>query len=105
MKVYNFNAGPAILPQEVLEKAANAVKDFNGIGMSLLEISHRSKEFQAVMDETTSLVKELTGLGDDYHILFLQGGASTQFTMIPMNLLNEAETACYANTGAWSKKQ
>jgi phosphoserine aminotransferase len=104
MKVHNFNAGPAILPEKVLKLAAAATVEFNGSGMSILEISHRSKDFQAVIDEATHLVKELTGLGDAYKILFLQGGASTQFGMVPMNLLNENETAGYSNTGTWAKK-
>jgi phosphoserine aminotransferase len=104
MKVHNFNAGPAILPEQVLRQASSSVLDFNGSGMSLLEISHRSKDFQAVVDEATSLIKELAGLGDDYRVLFLQGGASTQFGMVPMNLLGANETAGYVNTGTWAKK-
>ena len=104
MKVHNFNAGPAILPASVLTQAAQAVTEFNGLGMSLLEISHRSKDFQAVVDEATALVKEIAGLDDSYKVLFLQGGASTQFGMVPMNLLDTNETAGYANTGTWAKK-
>lgn len=104
MRIHNFNAGPAVLPESVLEQAAAAAIEFNGIGMSIMEISHRSKDFQAVIDEANSLVHELSGLGDDYKVLFLQGGASTQFSMIPMNLLNEDETAAYVNTGTWAKK-
>ncbi len=104
MKKYNFSAGPAILPQEVFAEASQAVVDFAGIGLSILEISHRSKEFQAVMDEAQALVKELLGLSDDFEVLFLQGGASTQFAMIPMNFLGENETAGYVDTGSWSTK-
>jgi phosphoserine aminotransferase len=104
MKVHNFNAGPAILPESVLKDAAQAAIEFNGIGMSILEISHRSKDFQAVMDEAVALVKEIAGLGDEYKVIFLGGGASTQFGMIPMNLLDAGETAGYANTGTWAKK-
>ncbi len=104
MKVHNFNAGPAILPESVLKQAAAAAIEFNGSGMSILEISHRSKDFQAVMDEATSLVKEIAGLTDEYKVLFLQGGASTQFGMVPMNLLDTSETAGYSNTGTWAKK-
>lgn len=104
MKVHNFNAGPAILPESVLKQAAQAAIEFNGIGMSILEISHRSKDFQAVMDEAVALTKEIAGLGDEYKVLFLGGGASTQFGMIPMNLLDSNETAGYANTGTWAKK-
>lgn len=104
MKVHNFNAGPAILPESVLHQAAEAVIEFNGLGMSILEISHRSKDFQAVVDEATNLVKDLAGLGDEYKVLFLQGGASTQFGMVPMNLLESNESAGYINTGTWAKK-
>ncbi len=104
MKVHNFNAGPAILPESVLKQAAQAAIEFNGIGMSILEISHRSKDFQAVIDEAVALTKEIAGLGDEYKVLFLGGGASTQFGMIPMNLLETNETAGYSNTGTWAKK-
>jgi len=104
MKVHNFNAGPAILPESVLKQAAQAAIEFNGIGMSILEISHRSKEFQAVMDEAVALVKEIAGLSDEYKVIFVGGGASTQFGMIPMNILDTNETAGYANTGTWAKK-
>jgi phosphoserine aminotransferase len=104
MMVHNFNAGPAILPKQVLNAASKAVSEFNNSGMSILEISHRSKDFQAVIDEAVHLIKEISGLGDDYHILFLQGGASTQFGMIPMNMLDAEKTAGYVNTGTWAKK-
>lgn len=104
MKKHNFGAGPGILPRPVFEQAAEAVLDFNGIGLSLLEISHRSPEFTEVLDETTALVQELLHLGDDYDVLFLTGGASSQFFMVPMNLLNEGETAAYVDTGSWSSK-
>lgn len=104
MKVHNFSAGPAILPASVMAEAAEAVRDFNGSGLSILEISHRSKDFIAVMDEAFALVRELLGLSDDYGVLFLSGGASSQFFMSAMNLLNEDETAGYINTGTWSTK-
>jgi len=104
MRIHNFNAGPAILPEAVLKQASAAALEFNGSGMSILEISHRSKDFQAVIDEAVSLVKELAQLGDEYKVLFLQGGASTQFGMLPMNLLDTNETAGYINTGTWAKK-
>lgn len=104
MKKYNFSAGPAVLPREVIEKAASNVLNYNGSGFSILEVSHRSKDVVADMDNAIALVKELFGLGDEFEVLFLQGGASTQFFQVPMNLLNENETAGYVNTGAWSQK-
>ena len=103
-KQHNFSAGPAILPQSVLKDATNAVKNFNGMGLSLLEISHRSPQFDKVIVEAESLVKELAGLDDSYAVLFLAGGASSQFFMAPMNLLKESETAAYIDTGTWSSK-
>lgn len=102
MKKHNFYAGPAILPSIVLEQAAEGIKDFANMGLSILEISHRSKPFEAVMDEVQALTRELMGLGDEYAVLLLSGGASSQFYMVPMNLLNESEKACYVNTGVWS---
>jgi phosphoserine aminotransferase len=100
MKIHNFSAGPGILPKEVLRKAAESVINFNDLNLSLLEISHRSKDFEDVMQKARSLVKELYGLGDDYEVLFLQGGASLQFYMVPMNLLKTK--AAYINTGTWA---
>ncbi len=101
MKNHNFSAGPCILPQEVLLKASEAVMDFNGSGLSLIEISHRSKDFVAVMENAKSLALELLGLEDQgYHALFLQGGASLQFLMVAYNLLENK--AGYLNTGTWS---
>lgn len=102
MKKINFYSGPAILPQEVLRQAKEAITDFAGTGLSILEISHRSKEFVKVMDDARTLVKELMNLNDNYEVLFLQGGGSTQFCMVPMNLLNENETAGYLDTGQWA---
>ncbi len=105
MKKYNFSAGPAILPASVMQEAAQAVLDFNGSGLSILEVSHRSKDIIAVMDEAVQLTRDLLGLTDDrYAVLFLSGGASTQFFMTAMNLLNEGEMAAYVDTGAWSDK-
>ncbi len=104
MKKHNFSAGPAILPASVMEAAARAAVDFNGMGLSILEISHRTKEFEAVMAEAEQLVRDLSGAGDDYGVLFLSGGASTQFFMAPMNLLDDAETACYVDSGSWASK-
>ncbi len=103
MKKHNFSAGPCILPQEVFEKASQAVLNFNDSGLSILEISHRSKDFVAVMDEARALALELLGLeGKGYKVLFLQGGASTQFLMVANNLLQSK--AGYLNTGTWSSK-
>lgn len=104
MKIHNFSAGPSIMPQEVFEEASRAVLDFNGSGLSLLEMSHRTKPFEDVMDEAHDLVRELFGLSDDYSILFLTGGASTQFFQIPMNLLNENDKAVYIDTGVWASR-
>lgn len=101
MKKHNFGAGPCILPQQVLEEASEAIKDFNKSGLSILEISHRSPAFTAVIEEAQDLILELTGLkGKGYQPLFLQGGASTQFAMVPYNLLQNK--AAYLNTGRWS---
>lgn len=104
MKRHNFSAGPAILPREVIEESAQAVLDFNGMGLSLLEISHRSKPFMAVMEEAEHLVREILTLPDDYGVMFLSGGASTQFFMIPMNLLDSNKKAAYIDTGVWANK-
>jgi phosphoserine aminotransferase len=103
-KVHNFSAGPGILPAEVLKKAAEACINFDNLGLSLLEISHRSKNFEKVMDESRALVKELLGLNDNYKVLFLGGGASLQFAMVPYNLLRTEGTAGYVNTGVWATK-
>jgi phosphoserine aminotransferase len=101
---HNFGAGPGILPHEVLKQAAAAVIDFNGTGLSLLEISHRSAEFEGVLADAIKLVKELFSVPDGYSILFLQGGASTQFAMVPYNLLPEGGKAAYLETGVWANK-
>jgi phosphoserine aminotransferase len=104
MKKHNFSAGPAILPKSVMKEAAKAVVDFDKSGLSILEISHRSKGFEAVMDETRSLVREILGIGDEFEVLFLTGGASSQFYMVPLNFLGIGETACYTDTGTWANK-
>lgn len=101
---HNFGAGPGILPHEVLKQAAEAVVDFNGTGLSLLEISHRSSEFEAVLDEAVKLVKELLKVPEGYSVLFLQGGASTQFAMVPYNLLPDGGKAAYLESGVWANK-
>ncbi len=103
-RVYNFNPGPATLPLQVLEKAQAELLDYKETGMSILETSHRSKEFDDVINEASSLLKELYGVPEDYKILWLQGGASTQFYMIPANLMLPGKSADYVNTGTWSKK-
>jgi phosphoserine aminotransferase len=103
MKKHNYSAGPCILPQEVFEKSAQAILNFNDSGLSLLEISHRSKDFVAVMDEARSLAIELLGLeGKGYTALFLSGGASLEFLMVPYNLMKEGGKAAYLDTGTWS---
>lgn len=101
-KVHNFNAGPCVLPREAVQAGIEALKDFNNSGISVIEISHRSKDWEAVMEECRSLWKELLRIPDDYEVLFLGGGASMQFCMVPMNLLGKK--AAYLETGAWAKK-
>jgi len=102
MKVHNFSAGPSILPDFTVEKTAEAVKNFAGTGLSVMEVSHRGKEFVAVMDEAQSLFKELLNIPEGYSVLFLGGGASTQFCMVPFNLMGKK--SAYLNTGAWANK-
>ncbi len=102
MKKHNFSAGPSILPREVIEKTAQAVLDINGSGLSVLEISHRSKDFQAVIDEAVALFKELLNIPEGYSVLFLGSGASMQFCMIPFNILEKK--AAFLNTGVWANK-
>ena len=103
-KIYNFSAGPAILHSSVLEAVSKASKDYEGHGLSLLEMSHRSKPVMDMISETEFLARELLNVPDNYHILFLQGGASLQFAMVPLNLLDMNMTADYTDTGAWSAK-
>jgi len=102
MKKYNFNAGPSMLPREVIENTAKQCLDFNGSGLSLMEISHRAKDFQPVVDEAVALIKELLQIPEGYSVLFLGGGASLEFCMIPYNFL--INKAAYLNTGVWAKK-
>ena len=102
MKKHNFNAGPSILPAEVIKQTADAIIDFQGEGLSILEISHRAKYFQPVLDEAEALMKELLGIPEGYRVIFLGGGASMQFCMVPFNCLEKK--AAYLNTGVWSKK-
>ncbi len=103
-RAYNFNAGPAALPLEVLQRAQEELVDYNGIGMSIMEISHRSREYERVNEETQQLFRELLEIPEGYRVLFLQGGASMQFAMVPMNLLRPGTTAAYVDTGSWAKK-
>ncbi len=105
MKAHNFSAGPCILPQEVLKQAAEAVVNFDNLNLSLLEISHRSKNFVAVVDKTTALIKDLMHVPEGYSVIFLQGGASLEFVMVAMNLMKaEGGKAAYTNTGTWAGK-
>ena len=102
MKKYNFNAGPSMLPREVIENTAKQCLDYNGSGLSLMEISHRAKDFQPVVDEAVALIKELLQIPDGYSVIFLGGGASLEFCMVPYNFL--INKAAYLNTGTWAKK-
>lgn len=103
-RIYNFSPGPATLPFEVLEQASKDIVNFQSTGMGLIEISHRSKEFMTVASEAESLLRELLAIPENYKVLFLQGGASSQFFMVPMNLLGNGKKATYLNTGTWAKK-
>jgi phosphoserine aminotransferase len=103
-RIHNFNAGPAALPQVVLEEIQASFLDFGGSGMSITEVSHRSKWFDDVINDAVARVKRLLNIDDRYHVLFMQGGASLQFCMIPMNFLGDGRTADYVNTGTWSAK-
>src|SRR5437763_11052771 len=102
--VYNFNAGPAMLPPEVLEQVQAELRDYQGRGMSILEMSHRSKEFEAINAEAEATFKRLLGVGADYRVVFVQGGASTQFAMVPMNFVPPGGSADFLITGAWAEK-
>ena len=102
--IHNFNAGPSVLPQSVLQEASKAILNFNNSGLSILEIGHRTPLFESVLNEAISLIKELMNLDEDHEVLFMHGGATVQFMEVPMNLLNENETAAYADTGVWSTK-
>ena len=103
-RIYNFAAGPAVLPLPVLEEVRDNLLSLPGVGMSILEISHRSKVFEEILNHTVTDIKALAGIGDDYHVLFIQGGASMQFSMVPMNILHGSGSADYIMTGSWSKK-
>ncbi|GAB1366456.1 3-phosphoserine/phosphohydroxythreonine transaminase [Candidatus Cloacimonadaceae bacterium] len=103
-RVHNFNAGPAVLPEEVLREAQQDLFNYKGMGLSVMEMSHRSKEYEAIINETRAAAKRIYNLGDDWEVLFLQGGASLQFLMVPMSFAQEGKPANYINTGQWSKK-
>ena len=103
-RVFNFAAGPACLPLSVLEKAQRELTNYNGTGMSVMELSHRSAAFQEIIDKAEADLRSLMNIGDEYAVLFLQGGASLQFAMVPANLMTNSKKACFVNTGAWSKK-
>ena len=103
-RAHNFYAGPAVLPLPALERAQKELTDWDGTGTSVMESSHRSKEYDAVHNEAISLLREFLGLGEQYHVMYLTGGASMQFAMLPMNLLERDQTADYIHTGTWSKK-
>lgn len=103
-RVYNFSAGPAILPEDVLREAQAELVDYKGSGMSIMEMSHRGKEYEAVHNEAAANLKKIMGLGDDHSILFQTGGASAQFALVPMNLLGAGQTADYINAGTWGAK-
>ena len=103
-RVYNFSAGPSVLPLSVLEKAQAELVSYGDAGMSVMEMSHRSSSYQAIIDECEALLRELMGIGDNYKVLFLQGGASSQFAMIPLNLFANSKKADYILTGLWAKK-
>jgi phosphoserine aminotransferase len=103
-KVHNFSAGPAILPQSAIDASIEALQNFSGTNLSLLEVSHRSKEYEAVVAEAVQLVKDILNLSSEYEVIFLQGGASLQFDMIPMNFLGSGQTAAYVNTGVWASR-
>ncbi|NOX26942.1 MAG: 3-phosphoserine/phosphohydroxythreonine transaminase [Gammaproteobacteria bacterium] len=103
-RVFNFGAGPATLPQDVLQQVQSELLDWQGAGMSVMEVSHRSKEFVALAEEASADFRELMQISDDYEVLFLQGGATTQFAAVPLNLLGDKRKADYINTGMWSKK-
>ena len=103
-RVYNFSAGPSMLPQAVLEKAAAEMLDYEGSGQSVMEMSHRSKVYQSIIDKTEALLREIMNIPENYKVLFLQGGASSQFAMVPMNLMTGSGKADYVITGQWAKK-
>ena len=103
-RVFNFSAGPSMLPEDVLKKAAAEMLDYEGSGQSVMEMSHRSKVFESIIKSAESLLRELMNIPENYKVLFLQGGASTQFAAIPLNFMNKSGKADYIITGQWAKK-
>ncbi len=103
-RVYNFSAGPAVLPEPVLQKAASELVEYKGTGMSVMEMSHRSKDYDDIIAGTETLLRDLMGIPKNYHVLFLQGGASTQFAMVPLNLFNKSKKVDIVHTGTWTKR-
>src|SRR5216684_1871331 len=103
-RIHNFSAGPAVLPVHVLEEIQRDLLALPGVGMSILEISHRSQTFEAILDQAEADIRSLAGIPSNYRVLFLQGGASLQFSMVPMNLLNPGATADYIDSGSWAEK-
>ena len=103
-RVYNFSAGPSMLPEPVLKKAADEMLDYQGCGQSVMEMSHRSKQFDGIIKDCEALLREVMNIPDNYKVLFLQGGCSSQFAMVPMNLMNKNHKADYVITGQWAKK-
>ena len=103
-RAYNFNAGPAALPLDVLKEAQAELLNFNGTGMSVMELSHRSKDYEAVHNQARELLRKLLSIPENYDVLFIQGGATLQFSMVPMNLMLPDKTANYILTGVWSEK-
>ena len=103
-RVYNFSAGPSILPESVLRRAADEMLDYQGSGQSVMEMSHRSKVYEGIINSAESLLREVMGIPDNYKVLFLQGGASSQFAMVPMNLMTGSGKADYVLTGQWATK-
>ena len=103
-RVYNFSAGPAVLPEAVLQQARDELLDYRGNGMSVMEMSHRGKAFTAIIEAAEADLRQLMAIPDNYRVLFLQGGATQQFAMLPLNLMPEGGSADFVNTGSWSKK-
>lgn len=104
-RVYNFSAGPSMLPLEVMEKASAELTNYQDCGMSVMEMSHRSKEFEGIIQDAEKNLREIMNIPDNYKVLFIQGGATLQFSMIPLNLMNKNKKADYIVTGAWAKKR